>query len=324
MLYKRPKVSTISEKGYFRKLEMNDLIIIPQQQGGADILNAIDQAELAEGSRAIYRRAAQKMMAAGVDWHDAQQVRRYSESLKPHEQIALRSALKHVTDNQLWELNNSAHPDNERFIAAAERRLKAIREAVRTHAIKGTKTHSWLSVRELESLILSCSDTPKGRRDAMAIWLMGDCGLRRSEAAAARFRDIRFQDGLPVLGVVGKGAKKRTVPLHRNAHALAMRIQKEQGGEFLLKRFDRHGNAFDGITDRALTDIVTERGQALGLQLAPHDLRRTFAQNRRKAGLDLEQIRVLLGHETLETTRRYLGPLEASTVAREFIFRAAN
>ena len=304
---------------------MNDLIIIPQQQGRADILNAIDQASLAEGSRAIYRRAAQKMMAAGVDWHDAQQVRRYSESLKPHEQIALRSALKHVTDNQLWELNNSAHPDNERFIAAAERRLKAIREAVRTHAIKGTKTHSWLSVRELESLILSCSDTPKGRRDAMAIWLMGDCGLRRSEAAAARFRDIRFQDGLPVLGVVGKGAKKRTVPLHRNAHALAMRIQKEQGGEFILKRFDRHGNAFDGITDRALTDIVAECGRGMGwANLAPHDLRRTFAQIRWEGGLDPEQLRVLLGHETLRTVQRYLGPVKASTVSRQFIFRAAN
>lgn len=302
---------------------MNELVIIPQQ-GGADILNAIDQAELAEGSRAIYRTAIHKMKAAGVDWHDAQQLRRYGQGLKPHEKIALRSALKHVTEQQLWELNNSAHPDNERFIAAAERRLKAIREAVKTSAIKGTKTRSWLSVQELESLILSCPDTPRGRRDAMAIWLMGDCGLRRAEASAARFEDIRFQDGLPVLRVVGKGAKERAVPLHRNAHALAMRIQREQGGEYILKRFDRHGNAADGITDRALTDIVTERGRALGLELAPHDLRRTFAQNRRKAGLDLEQIRVLLGHESLGTTARYLGPLDAATVAREFIFRAAN
>lgn len=302
---------------------MSELNITPQA-GSTNILDAINQAELAEGSRAIYRTAIQKMTAAGVDWHDAQELRRYGQGLKPHEKIALRSALKHVTEQQLWELNNSAHPDNELFTAAAERRLRAIREAVRTEAVKGTKTHSWLSVRELESLILSCPDTPRGRRDAMAIWLMGDCGLRRSEAAAARFEDIRFQDGFPVLSVVGKGAKKRTVPLHRNAHALVMRIQREHGGVFILRRFDRHGHAFDGITDRALTDIVAERGEQLGLHLAPHDLRRTFAQNRRKAGLDLEQIRVLLGHETLETTRRYLGPLEASTVAREFIFQAAN
>ena len=302
---------------------MNELVIIPQQ-GRADILAAIDQAELAEGSRAVYRTAVQKMLAAGVDWRDAQQLRRYGQRLKPHEKIALRSALKHVAEHQLWQWNAGARPEDELTIAAAERRLRAIREAVKTSAMKGTKTHSWLSVQELEALILSCPDTPRGRRDAMAIWLMGDCGLRRAEASAARFEDIRFQNGLPVLGVVGKGAKERTVPLHRNAHSLAVRIQREHGGEFILKRFDRHGNAGDGITDRALTDIVTERGAALGLQLAPHDLRRTFAQNRRAAGLDLEQIRVLLGHETLETTRRYLGPLEASTVAREFIFRAAS
>lgn len=303
---------------------MNDLIIIPQQ-GRADILNAIDQASLAEGSRAVYRRAAQKMLDAGVNWMDAHQVRRYSQRLNPHEKIALRSALKHVTEQQLWQWNASARPEDEPAIAAAERRLKAIRDAIQTEGIKGNKTHSWLSGPELESLILSCPDTPKGRRDAMAIMLMGDCGLRRSEAAAARFDDIYFQGGLPVLGVVGKGAKERAVPMHRNAHALAMRIQREHGGEFILKRFDRHGNAFDGITDRALTDIVAECGRGMGwANLAPHDLRRTFAQIRWEGGLDPEQLRVLLGHETLRTVQRYLGPVKASTVSRQFIFRAAN
>lgn len=301
---------------------MNDLITVPQQT--LDPLDAIDQAELAEGSRAVYRTAVQKMATAGVDWRDAQQLRRYGQRLKPHEKIALRSALKHVTEQQLWELNNLANPENQAFIAAAERRLRAIRDAVRTQGVTGTKTHNWLSADELERLIMSCPDTTKGRRDAMAIWLLGDCGLRRSEASAARFEDVRFQGGQPVLSVVGKGAKNRTVPMNRNAHSLALRIQREHGGEFILKRIDRHGNTFDGLSDRALTDIVAEHGRLMKMELAPHDLRRSFAQIRRAAGMDLEQIRVLLGHETLETTRRYLGPLDAATVAREFIFTGKN
>ncbi len=42
-------------------------------------------------------------------------------------------------------------------------------------------------------------------------------------------------------------------------------------------------------------------------KLAPHDLRRTCAKLCRKAGGDLEQIQLLLGHASVQTTERYLG-----------------
>jgi integrase len=42
-------------------------------------------------------------------------------------------------------------------------------------------------------------------------------------------------------------------------------------------------------------------------KLAPHDLRRTCAKLYRKAGGDLEQIQLLLGHASVQTTERYLG-----------------
>ncbi len=41
--------------------------------------------------------------------------------------------------------------------------------------------------------------------------------------------------------------------------------------------------------------------------LAPHDLRRTCARLCRAAGGGLEQIQMLLGHASLQTTERYLG-----------------
>jgi hypothetical protein len=40
---------------------------------------------------------------------------------------------------------------------------------------------------------------------------------------------------------------------------------------------------------------------------APHDLRRTCAKLCRKAGGDLEQIQLLLGHASVQTTEHYLG-----------------
>lgn len=41
--------------------------------------------------------------------------------------------------------------------------------------------------------------------------------------------------------------------------------------------------------------------------IAPHDLRRTCAKLCRAGGGELEQIQLLLGHASVQTTKRYLG-----------------
>ena len=57
------------------------------------------------------------------------------------------------------------------------------------------------------------------------------------------------------------------------------------------------------------------RATSLG-KLAPHDLRRTCAKLcRRKSGGELEQIQLLLGHASIQTTERYLGTEQNLSVA---------
>ncbi|WP_255551604.1 site-specific integrase [Granulicella sp. dw_53] len=46
-----------------------------------------------------------------------------------------------------------------------------------------------------------------------------------------------------------------------------------------------------------------------------HDLRRTCAKLCRKSGGDLEQIKFLLGHSSIQTTERYLGSDQEIVVA---------
>ena len=54
--------------------------------------------------------------------------------------------------------------------------------------------------------------------------------------------------------------------------------------------------------------LVKEYAEGIGLRnLAPHDLRRTCAKLCRKSGGDLEQIQMLLGHASIQTTEKYLG-----------------
>jgi integrase len=45
----------------------------------------------------------------------------------------------------------------------------------------------------------------------------------------------------------------------------------------------------------------------LGIEIAPHDLRRTFAKLAYKGGAGLDQIQLSLGHASIKTTEKYLG-----------------
>jgi integrase len=57
----------------------------------------------------------------------------------------------------------------------------------------------------------------------------------------------------------------------------------------------------------AIADVVSTYARQLGWELAPHDLRRTFAKLARSGQAPLEQIQLALGHQNIQTTQRYLG-----------------
>jgi integrase/recombinase XerC len=49
--------------------------------------------------------------------------------------------------------------------------------------------------------------------------------------------------------------------------------------------------------------------------VSPHTLRHSFAKNLVDAGVTLEKVATLLGHESLETTRVYITPSQADLQA---------
>jgi len=52
---------------------------------------------------------------------------------------------------------------------------------------------------------------------------------------------------------------------------------------------------------------VQKRGKLISKpDLQPHDLRRTYAELGRRAGVPIEQIIILLGHANIKTTQEYL------------------
>jgi integrase len=62
------------------------------------------------------------------------------------------------------------------------------------------------------------------------------------------------------------------------------------------------------LSEKVVWQMLKQYAEAVGVPgLAPHDLRRTCAKLCRASGGELEQIQLLLGHASVQTTERYLG-----------------
>ena len=178
----------------------------------------------------------------------------------------------------------------------------------------GQRLGKWLTEKEAGRL-LSVPDpqTLLGVRDRAILALLVACGLRRDELVRLETRHLQIREERWVLlDLQGKGRRVRTVPVPLWVKQLLDRwLQESAITEGPLFRTLRKGGALgpqQPISEDLIYTLVRRGGEAIGHpELTPHDLRRTCAKLCRKAGGDLEQIQLLLGHASIQTTERYLG-----------------
>jgi integrase len=154
--------------------------------------------------------------------------------------------------------------------------------------------------------------TMKGKRDFAILALLVGCALRRNELAQLDVETIQMREGRWVLEeLCGKGRRIRTVAVPMwvkqviNAWMTAAAVEDGR----LLRRVTKSGKPKgDGLSGWAVWSVVEQSAKEIGVErFGAHDLRRTCAKLCRKAGGDLEQIKFLLGHSSIQTTERYLG-----------------
>jgi len=64
------------------------------------------------------------------------------------------------------------------------------------------------------------------------------------------------------------------------------------------------------MSSNAIYEIVRQYAAAIGVEMAAHDARRTFARLAHLGHAGLDQIQLTLGHSSILTTERYLGVLQ--------------
>ncbi len=183
---------------------------------------------------------------------------------------------------------------------------------------RGTRAGNWL-LKEQANALLNAPDvrTLTGKRDRAILGLLLGCGLRRAELLRLNVEDLTQREGRWVFAdMEGKGNRIRTVTVPAAVKARIDHWLEAAGiAEGRLFRPVNKADALAGdeIRDeKAVWRLVMRYAKATELgKLAPHDLRRTCAKLCRKAGGDLEQIQLLLGHASIQTTERYLGTEQA-------------
>jgi integrase/recombinase XerC len=159
----------------------------------------------------------------------------------------------------------------------------------------------------------SSTDPRLDARDHAIVELLYGCGLRVAEligldcqasAAAAGWLDLAGGDAQ----VLGKGSKRRVVPLGRAAVNavqawLQLRAELAQAGEpalFVSQRGTR-------LTDGQLRRRLAQRARAAGLpqHVHPHMLRHSFASHLLQSSGDLRAVQELLGHAQISSTQVY-------------------
>jgi site-specific recombinase XerD len=175
---------------------------------------------------------------------------------------------------------------------------------------QGKKLGNWLS-REQAGQMLNKPDTGKlkGIRDRAILAIMLGAGLRREEVAGLHVSHLQQREGRwVILDLVGKHNRTRTVPIASWVKAAIDNWTAAASiNEGVLFRQVRKGGHLQdsGMTAQAIWYVVQEYSPVPNL--APHDLRRTFAKLADKAGAPLAQIQRTLGHASIQTTERYIG-----------------
>lgn len=184
---------------------------------------------------------------------------------------------------------------------------------VRGVSRRGVRMGNWLDRRQAERLLQAPDgSTLAGKRDRGLLAVLLGCGLRRSEAVRLAFDHIQQREQRWVIvDLLGKHNRVRSVPMPGWTKAAIDEWTAAAGINTgrIFRPINRGGRlTHESLTDKCIWFILRKYTAALNLgKIAPHDLRRSYAKLAHQGRAPIEQIQLSLGHESIQTTERYLG-----------------
>lgn len=155
------------------------------------------------------------------------------------------------------------------------------------------------------------STIQKKSRDLCIVSLALSTGLRVSAITQINIEDIDLDNY--TINVIEKGNKIRTIKFGENLASLITQCIKDRDiyypnsntNALFLSQWKRR------MTTQAVRDLVTKYTSNIqGKHITPHKLRASAATNLAASGVSIQAIAKVLGHENIQTTRRYVEVLD--------------
>ncbi len=150
----------------------------------------------------------------------------------------------------------------------------------------------YLEKEEIERLLANC---PASLRAIVILAI--STGMRKSEIQHLRWRDVDFANNVITL-LITKNGEVRHIPLMSYALEALKTQNRHPSSDYIF--CDTGGLPFNF---RKSFETALRKSDIFGFRF--HDLRHTFASHLAMSGVDLNTIRALLGHKSLDMTLRY-------------------
>lgn len=151
-------------------------------------------------------------------------------------------------------------------------------------------------------------------RNKCIISILLDTGIRNYELCIMRNIDVKET----IIYIFGKGRKERIVPISPYLKKIMIRYERMRNIYFKdnALHYDNYflSYRYKLLTVEAIERVLMIAGQRArvreNIRCSPHTCRNYFAQTQLKNVLEIYSLSRILGHETVDITKRYLQSLK--------------
>jgi site-specific recombinase XerD len=212
--------------------------------------------------------------------------------------FAMRKVSQATIDNERRVLSTFfGWLHNEEYITTNP--MKKVKKVKQPKVVK--KPFTVLEIEELR-------DAAKNIREKAIIDVLLSTGMRCGELCGLNKSDVDLSTGEMI--VTGKGNKQRTCYLNAPAIKKLKDYLATRADDFkplFIALNQGSGGSHDNRLGISGTEIfIRKLGKSVGISdVHPHRFRRTAATQALKRGMPIEQVKIMLGHESIDTTLRY-------------------
>ncbi len=162
----------------------------------------------------------------------------------------------------------------------------------------------YLKVEDVSNILSICTY----ERDKAFLLTMIDTGVRLTEVINLNWGDVDMNNG-SVLIQIGKGNKFRIVVIGTRTRRVLLKYKRKVDSRPDMPLFQTVKRT--RFKTSGIRSWLLRISKKVDIHLSPHMLRRTFATLSLKSGMDVFHLQKLLGHSTLEMTRKYVDMIDS-------------